>query len=402
MAHRVDVDLLREAFHRTADKSPGIDGVTKQMYEQDLESNLANLHERLRTGRYNAPPVERVWIDKEDGKQRPIGKPTFEDKVAQRAYAMVLSAIYEQDFLDCSYGFRKGRSPHHALHALRGQAMGKNVHWVVDADIQGFFDNIPHDQLREVLRKRVNDGGIIRQMGKWLNAGVMEEGNRHYPEAGTPQGGVISPLLANIYLHEVLDEWFEHQIKPRLRGQAFLVRFADDFVIGCELEDDARRVLAVLPKRFSRYGLTIHPEKTTMVPFGSPTRTWQHRNGTFDFLGFTHFWGKSRKGKGVIKRKTAKKRLRRTLKGIWTWCQHHRHRPIQEQHGNLCSRLRGHIQYYGIRGNVEALKKVVCQTRRAWQFWLHRRSHKKAMPWERFEAITPFLPFPKPRVVHPI
>lgn len=402
VAHLVDVDLLREAFYRTANKSPGIDKVTKEMYEQDLESNLADLHERLRTGRYYAPPVERVWIDKEDGRKRPIGKPTFEDKVAQRAYAMVLSAVYEKDFLDCSYGFREGRSPHHALHALRGQATGKNTHWVVDADIQGFFDNIPHDQLREVLRKRVNDGGIVRQVGKWLNAGVMEEGNLHYPETGTPQGGVISPLLANIYLHEALDGWFEHQIKPRLRGRVFLIRYADDFVIGCELADDAHRILAVLPKRFSRYGLTIHPEKTTMVPFGCPTGTWRHRNGTFDFLGFTHYWGQSRKGKGVIKRKTAKKRLKRTLKQNWTWCQHHRHLPIGEQYGILCSKLRGHIQYYGIRGNVAALQKVVYHTRRAWQFWLSRRSHKKAMLWERFEALTPIFPFPKPRIVHPI
>ena len=292
VAHLVDVDMLREAFYRTPDKAPGVDKVTKKAYERDLEANLVDLHKRLRTGRYFAPPVERVWIDREDGKKRPIGKPTLEDKVAQRAYAMVLSAIYEKDFLSCSYGYRLGLSPHHALDALRVQAMKKNVHWVVDADIKGFFDSIPRGQLREVLHKRVHDGGMTRQIGKWLNAGVMEEGHLSYPEQGTPQGGVISPLLANIYLHEVLDEWFEHQIKPCLKGQAFLIRFADDFVIGCELECDARKLMAVLPKRFSRYGLTIHPEKTVLVPFGKPTATWEHRNGTFDFLGFTHYWGR--------------------------------------------------------------------------------------------------------------
>lgn len=402
VAHLVDVDLLREAYYRTADKAPGVDKVTKAQYGQDLEANLADLHERLRTGRYKAPPVERVWIDKEDGKQRPIGKPTFEDKVAQRAYAMVLSAIYEQDFLDCSHGFREGRSPHGALGALWEAAMSKNIRWVVDADIQGFFDNIPHDQLREVLKKRVNDGGITRQIGKWLHAGVMEAGHLHYPEQGTPQGGVVSPLLANIYLHEVLDVWFEHQIKPLLKGSAFLIRYADDFVIGCELKSDAQRVLEVLPKRFARYGLTIHPEKTKMMPFGKPTPTWKQRNGTFDFLGFTHYWGKAKGRNWVIKRKTSKKRLKRAIKNLWTWCRDNRHRPFQEQYGTLCAKLRGHIQYYGIRCNVKALQAVVYKAMRAWRFWLHRRSHKKAMPWERFEMLETDFPLPKPRIVHPV
>jgi group II intron reverse transcriptase/maturase len=400
LAHLVDVDLLREAHARTASKSPGIDRVTKKAYAQDLESNLADLHERLRTGRYYAPPVERVWLDKEDGGKRPIGKPTYEDKVAQRAYAMVLSAIYEKDFLDCSFGFRAGRSPHHALHALRERALAKNIRWVVDADVKGYFDSIPHNQLREVLWKRVNDGGITRQIGKWLNAGVMEDNSLSYPEKGTPQGGVISPLLANIYLHEVLDVWFERQIRPRLRGRAFLVRFADDFVIGCELESDARRILEVLPKRFARYGLTIHPEKTVLVPFGRPTPTWRHRNGTFDFLSFTHYWGKTRNGNATIKRKTKRKRLRRTIKHIWMWCQKNRHLPFEEQYGTLCAKLRGHIWYFGIRGNFEQLQAVTYRAERAWRYWLHRRSHKKAMPWDRFAALKPYFPLPKPRIVH--
>jgi group II intron reverse transcriptase/maturase len=402
LAHLVDVDLLREAYCRTADRSPGIDRVTKQAYGRDLETNLADLHARLRTGRYHAPPVERVWLEKEDGGQRPIGKPTFEDKVAQRAYAMVLSAVYERDFLPCSYGFREGRSPHHALHAFREGALRTNTRWVVDADIKGFFDSIPHGQLREVLQKRVNDGGIIRQVGKWLNAGVLEAGTLWYPEGGTPQGGVISPLLANVYLHEVLDVWFEHEIRPRLKGQAFLVRFADDFVIGCELEHDALRILDVLPKRFARYGLTIHPEKTKLVPFGKPTLTWTHRNGTFDFLGFTHYWGKTRKGTGTIKRKTKRKKAQRTIKHLWTWCRSHRHLPLSEQHGILCAKLRGHIQYYGIRGNIQSLRAVVYHTQRAWRYWLHRRSSKKAMPWDRFANLLLSYPLPKPRIVHPI
>lgn len=402
LAHRVDVDLLREAFHRTADRSPGIDRVTKEEYGRDLEANLADLYERLRTGRYHAPPVERVWLEKEDGGRRPIGKPTLEDKVAQRAYAMVLSAVYERDFLPCSFGFREGRSPHQALHAFREGAMRNHTRWVVDADIKGFFDSIPHDRLREVLRRRVNDGGIIRQVGKWLNAGVLEAGKLEHPEQGTPQGGVISPLLANIYLHEVLDVWFEHEIRPRLKGRAFLIRFADDFVIGCELEHDARRILTVLPKRFARYGLTIHPEKTKLVPFGKPTPTWTHRNGTFDFLGFTHYWGKTRKGTGTIKRKTKRKKIQRTIKHIWVWCRNHRHLPLMEQHGILCSKLRGHIQYYGIRGNIQSLQAIIYHAQRAWRYWLHRRSSKKAMPWDRFGLLLQVYPLPKPRIVHPI
>ena len=403
LANLIDVPFLYEAYRRTPkDKAPGVDKVTAEEYARDLAGNLEDLHGRLSTGRYQAPPVERTWLEKEDGSQRPIGKPTFEDKIVQRAVAMLLEAVYEPIFHDCSYGFRTGRSPHQALDALRRQAMALNVHWVVDADIKGFFDSIDREKLREVLRKRVSDGSMLRLIGKWLNAGVVEDGSLSYPEAGTPQGGVISPMLANIFLNEVLDEWFEHEIKPRLKGRAFLVRFADDFVIACELESDARRILAVLPKRFTRYGLTIHPEKTVLVPFGKPTETWGSKNGTFDFLGFTHYWGKSRKGYGVIKRKTAKKRLKRTLKHLWTWCREQRHLPFEEQYGILCAKLRGHIQYYGIRGNVDALQVVVSKARRAWRFWLNRRTHKKGMLWERFEALEPYFPLPRPRIVHPI
>jgi group II intron reverse transcriptase/maturase len=403
LAHQIDEAFLREAYVRTRkDAAPGIDGVTAAEYAKDLEANLSDLHGRLRSGSYRATPVRRVWIPKDDGAQRPIGVKAFEDKIAERAVAMLLGAIYEQDFLDCSYGFREGRSQHQALKALRTQAIRENVRWVVDADVKGYFDSIDHAELRKILSKRVKDGSIIRLIGKWLNAGVMDGKELSYPTEGTPQGGVISPLLANIFLHEVLDVWFEQQVKPRLRGRSFLVRFADDFVIGCEVESDARRILAVLPKRFAKYGLTIHPEKTVLVPFGKPTPTWGHKNGTFDFLGFTHYWGKSRQGHGVLKRKTAKKRLRRAMKHIWTWCKANRHRPFEEQYRSICNKLRGHIQYYGIRGNVEALKAYVQRARRAWRFWLDRRTHKNGMLWERFEALGHCYPLPKPRIVHPI
>jgi group II intron reverse transcriptase/maturase len=313
----MDVEWLREAYRQTNKSgAAGIDGITAAVYAANLEENLEELHRRLVSGQYKAPPVERVWLDKEDGRKRPIGKPTFEDKIVQRAVAMLLEPIYEQEFYSFSHGFRKGHSAHQALHEIREQCQQMNINWIVDADVSRFFDELRHDELRGFIKQRVNDGGVLRLIGKWLNAGVMEEGNLTYAEKGSPQGGVISPLLANIYLHYVLDEWYEKEVKPRLKGRSFLTRFADDFVIGCELESDARRIMEVLPRRFGRYGLTIHPEKTKLVKFGKPPKKEQAgpKNETFDFLGFTHYWAKSRRGYWVIKRKTARKRQRRSIK----------------------------------------------------------------------------------------
>jgi group II intron reverse transcriptase/maturase len=405
LAHRMDVDFLREAYRQTRKGgAAGVDGVTAYEYAQHLEENLRDLHERLRRGRYKAPPVERAWLDKEDGRKRPIGIPTFEDKVVQRAVAMLLGAVYEQDFYDFSHGFRPGHSPHQALHELRERCMNMNIGWIVDADVSGFFDSLDHGLLREVIKQRVNDGGILRLIGKWLNAGVLERDVLTYPERGTPQGGVISPLLANIFLHHVLDEWFVKEVKPRIRGRCFLIRFADDFIIGCELESDARRIMAVLPKRFARFGLSIHPQKTQMIPFRkSNLRDGDgKRNGTFDFLGFTHYWAKSRRGNWVIKRKTARKRLRRAIKRMWQWCRKNRHLPVGEQYQMLCRKLRGHYQYYGIRGNYRCLEMVYEQTMRAWWYWLSHRSHKAAIAWAMFQQSIAVLPSLKPRIVHSI
>jgi len=345
LVHLIDVDFLREAFRRTNKKSsPGIDGVTAERYAENLEENLQDLYERLRNGQYRAMPVERVWLDKEDGRKRPIGKPVLEDKIVQRAVAMLLEAVYEQDFYDFSYGFRAGRSPHQALRELRERCMEMNIGWIVDLDVCGFFDNLEHGNLREILKQRVNDGGIIRLVGKWLNAGVIDGEDLTYPEKGTPQGAVVSPVLANVFLHHVLDDWFERDVKPRMKGPVFLIRFADDVVIGCVLEEDARRIMEVLPKRFGRFGLAVHPEKTKLVRFSQPNR-WDaidRENGAFDFLGFTHYWAKSRRGNWVVKRKTAKKRLRRAMKMFWQWCRQNRHLPLQEQHKQLCQKLRGY------------------------------------------------------------
>src|SRR6202158_4072746 len=272
--HHIDLWWLYEAFLRTRrDGAPGVDGQTAAAYEADLRGNLQSLLDRAKSGTYRAPPVRRVHIPKGTGTEtRPIGIPTFEDKVLQRSVVMVLEAIYEQDFQDCSYGFRPGRSAHQALDSLWRQTMGTRGGWVVEVDIGKFFETLDHAHLRDLLRQRIRDGVLLRLIGKWLNAGVLEDGNLTFPDEGSPQGGVISPLLANVYLHYVLDVWFEQEVQPRLKGRAFLIRYADDFVIGFACEEDARRVLAVLPKRFGKYGLALHPDKTRLVPFGRPSQ----------------------------------------------------------------------------------------------------------------------------------
>ena len=404
--HLIDREFLLEAYRLTRKNSaPGVDKVTAKQYAENLDANLGDLHERLRDNRYVAPPVERVWIEKEDGKKRPIGKPCFEDKIVQRAVVMILEVIFEHDFHDFSHGFRKGHSQHQALHELREQCRKLHINWIVDADVSGFFDNLDWGHLREFIQQRVGDGGILRLIGKWLHAGVLESGELTHPDKGTPQGGVVSPMLSNIFLHHVLDEWFVKDVQPRMQGRCFLIRFADDFIIGCELEADARRVMEVLPKRFGRFSLSIHPEKTVLIAFKKPpSRDSSARGkGTFDFLGFTHYWAKTRRGYWVIKRKTVGKRLRRFMKAIWLWCRENRHKPLQEQYRILCSKLRGYYQYYGIRGNFKMLEAVFEHTERAWRYWLSRRSHKGRINWQKFVAsVRDKLPLPKPRIIHRI
>ncbi|MEE9157986.1 MAG: group II intron reverse transcriptase/maturase [Gammaproteobacteria bacterium] len=404
--HLIDGDFLLEAYRLTRKTSaPGVDKVTAKQYAENLDDNLRDLHERLRDNRYMAPPVERVWIEKEDGKKRPIGKPCFEDKIVQRAVVMILEAIFEPDFHDFSHGFRKGHSQHQALHELRELCRKLNITWIVDADVSGFFDHLDWNLLREFIQQRVRDGGILRLIGKWLHAGVLEAGELMHPDKGTPQGGVISPMLANVFLHHVLDEWFVKDVQPRMKGGCFLIRFGDDFIIGCELEADARRVMEVLPKRFNRFSLSIHPEKTVLIEFKRPPsrEPWAPGKGTFDFLGFTHYWAKTRRGYWVIKRKTVGKRLRRFMKAIWLWCRENRHQPLQEQYRILCSKLRGYYQYYGIRGNFRVLEAVFRHTHRAWRYWLSRRSHKGHINWQKFVALVhDKLPLPKPRIIHSI
>jgi group II intron reverse transcriptase/maturase len=408
LAHHIDIDWLREAYRRTRkDGATGVDRQTAKEYASKLEENLRSLLERAKSGSYVAPPVRRVHIPKGDGAQtRVIGVPTFEDKVLQRAVAMVLEAVYEQSFRDCSYGFRPGRSAHQALRVAYNQTMKMAGRWVLEVDIRKFFDSLDHSHLRNIVCKRVCDGVLLRLIGKWLKAGVMEDGRIAYPEAGSPQGGCISPILSNIYLHEVLDEWFTHQVVPRLGGRAVLIRYCDDALIIFERERDAQRVLEVLPKRLAKYGLALHPEKTRLVDFRRPDAKENSssenddatRPGTFDLLGFTHYWAKSRKGYWVVKQKTARDRFRRALRRVADWCQHYRHAAVREQWVALKQKLVGHYGYFGITGNYRALNRFLYRVARVWRYWLSRRSQRASISWDRMVSLLQRYPLPQPRI----
>lgn len=350
-----------------------------------------------------------MHIPKGDGSEtRPIGMPTLEDKVLQRAVAMLLEPIYEQDFKYFSYGFRPGRSAHEALACIGSQCMTHRIKWILDVDVRKYFDTLKHGILGALLDLRVRDGVIRRLIGKWLHAGVLDRGQLSYPEEGTPQGGVISPLLANLYLHYVLDGWYLESVKPRMKGRTLLVRYADDFILGFEHQEDAERVYAVLFRRFEKYGLKLHREKTRLVPFGQPRdRRDDSRGdgtppGTFDFLGFTHYWGKSRKGRWVIRRQTSRKRFGRSLTAINQWCRKNLHEPLRVQVEALGRKLKGHFGYYGLTGNYHALARYRWEVLRTWRKWLARRGNPQGMPWARFNRLLQFYDLPQARVVHSV
>lgn len=399
MAHHVDVPALERAFHRLRrDVAVGVDGITKEAYGQRLRENLEQLHERLRSKRWRHQPIRRVHIPKGEGKTRPIGISAIEDKIVQGAVREVLEAVYEQDFLPCSYGFRPGRSAHDALRAVDRALYRCRAGWVYEADIVSFFDSVDRKALVEMLRTRIADGSLLRLIGKCLNVGVLDGEEYSEPNEGTTQGSALSPLLGNIYMHHVLDVWFHREVTPRLQGRAELIRYCDDFVVVFERRDDAERVMAVLPKRMGRYGLALHPDKTRLVAFGRPNAIDRRGPGSFDFLGFTIYWCRTKRGRWMVAYKTRRARLRRFIGTITDHCRRQRHRSVQEQHAALTRRIEGHFNYFGVNGNWRSLAAVIRATRGIWRKWLRRRSQRTRLTWERFEQLLAAYPLPTPRI----
>lgn len=407
LAHLLTVEALEEAWAALKKRSSvGIDGVTAQEYERDLRGNLERLHARLRAGQYMAPPVRRAYVPKEGGASRPIGVPTIEDKIVQAAVARILSAIYEADFLPCSYGFRPRRSAHQALDALDQAIFRGKVSWVLEMDLSTFFDSMDHGVLRMFVEHRVRDRSLLRLIAKWLHAGVFEAGVVYHPVTGTPQGGVISPILANVYLHYALDLWAEKVMRPKLQGEFYMVRYADDVVFAFQYQADAEGFATALRGRLGKFGLQVNEAKTRLIEFGrfaANHAAGQNRKpATFDFLGFTHSCGRTRTGQFKVNRRTAATRLRRAITRVTAWCRGHRHLPVPDQWRYLCSVLRGHYQYYGLTGNIASLKSFRAALRRGWRQWLDRRSQRGRMSWGRFGQLLLRHPLPAAWLPHSV
>lgn len=401
LAHLIDEVALKRSYDSVRkDAAVGVDGITKEQYGQDLDVKLRDLRQRLRSKTWRHQPIRRVHIPKEQGKTRPIGISSIEDKIVQGAVREVLEAVYEPVFVDVSYGFRRGRGAHDALRALHRVLYQGNVNWILEADIVSFFDSVDRRKLMEMLQERVADGSLLRLVGKCLHVGILDGEEYSEPDSGTVQGSSLSPLLGNVYLHHVLDLWFEREVLPRMRGKAYLVRYADDLVIGFEREDDAKRVMAVIGRRFERFGLRLHPEKTRLVPFGRPSSGQTNGKGpaTFDFLGFTVYWRRTPKGRWVPAYKTRKARLRRAITAVADWCRRHRHLPVNQQHAALVRRIDGHCNYFGVNGNFRSLRRLVFYAERAWRKWLSRRSQHAYMNWKRFADLLRDFPLPRPTI----
>jgi group II intron reverse transcriptase/maturase len=406
LLHHVSMPRLMMAFQDlNPQAAPGVDGVTWQEYEQDLVANIRDLHGRVQSGRYRASPSRRVWIPKADGRQRPLGIASLEDKIVQRALVDVLNAVYETDFLGFSYGFRPGRKPHDALDALTAGICGRKVSWVLDADIRDFFGSLDRDWLGKFLRHRIADERVLRLIGKWLAAGVIEDGKLLETGQGSPQGASVSPLLANVYLHYVLDLWIRWWRENHARGDVIVVRFADDFVAGFQYQDDAEKFWAALRGRFAEFSLELHPDKTRLIEFGRYAAARRKARGegkpeTFSFLGFTHICAITRKGRFQVKRVTDKKRLRAKLKQVKAELMRRRHLPGPEQGRWLASVITGHQNYYAVPGNYRAVRFFRIEVTRHWRHALSRRSQKGRVPWDRMDRIARRC-LPRTRITHP-
>jgi len=398
LAHHLTQEYLLNSFSKLRKSAAsGIDKESARDYASNLSMRIEDLYNRLCSHKYKAPHIRRAWINKGDGKQRPLGISTTEDKIVQRAVADILNLIYEQDFYDFSYGFRPKRNAHQALSYLRGQCMRRKISWILDADIQGCFDNFDHTVMMELLSRRIKDTAILRLIKQWLKAGVVDGSSLQFSIQGTPQGNIISPLLCNIYLHHVLDTWLDKTIRPLLKGEIFVIRYADDFIIGFEYEADARRVANVLPKRMNRFGLTIHPEKSKLIRF---TPDGKGKPPTFDFLGFTHYWTKTQRGNPVVKRKTCHKKMQGVIRKLTDTCRFNKHAKLKDQYKLLCSKLRGLYQYYGIRGNFISINRMYRTVIKAWFKWLNRRSQRHSYTWKGYRELLRHFTFPWPRIMH--
>lgn len=404
--HVYDLDRLRAAYlGLKREAAPGIDGETWRHYGEDRERNLQDLSERLKSGAYRAKPVRRAYIPKPDGKQRPLGVTVLEDKIVQRALVEVINGIYETDFLGFSYGFRPGRSPHDALNALMAGIMTRKVSWVLDADIRGYFDSIDHEWLVKFVQHRITDKRVIRHIRKWLQAGVMEQGIKFLPEEGVPQGGSVSPLLANIYLHYVLDLWADQWRRKQANGEMIIVRYADDFIIGFQHREEAIRFLEALRERFKRFRLELNADKTRLLEFGRFAAEGRAKRGqgkpeTFDFLGFTHSCGRTRNGKFVVNRRSMRKRIRGKLKELKVELRRRLHNPVPEIGQWLRVVLLGHYRYYGVPGNSSKMEAFWYHVSLLWYKTLQRRSQRHGLNWERMNRfISRWLP--RPGIYHP-
>jgi len=405
IAHWLTVEALYEAFYSLRrDAAAGVDEVTFANYEPHAMESIRRLHQRVKGGSYRAQPLRRIYIPKDDGRKRPISIPALEDKIVQKATLGLLNAIYEPQFRACSYGFRPGRNPHQALDEVGRVLCCAPTAWVLELDITAYFDSIVREQLMAMIERRISDASILRLLRKWINVGVIDEGKLLVSDTGTGQGQIISPLLANVYLHHVLDEWIEHEVRPRLRGRVFEIRYADDAVLCFQHREDAEKVLRVLPKRFAKFGLTLHPEKTRLVAFGRQALAQAERRGskpeTFDFLGFTHKCARSRRGKFTVHVKSMQKRLRRAFKAVAAWCRAHRHDPVAQQQQTLNAKLRGHYQYYGRPTNYRSLWQFYRGVRRLWHKWLSRRTRGPSLPWPRYAQLLRRHPLLCPRIMH--